>query len=78
MVKTDYINYALIYGCLQSREDGFCHKHHQLVYLLARTPQPLENNERIQEYVDAIEDVLCVSRDQLIPANMYAESQLCE
>ena len=38
VVETDYLNYALIYGCNQLRDDGHCHRRHELVYVISRTP----------------------------------------
>ena len=64
MVKTDYLNYALIYGCNQVRDDGRCHRRHELVYLISRSP---DLSSRIMlEVEETIQDTLCVDINRLV------------
>ena len=64
VVKTDYLNYALIYGCNQLRDDGRCHRRHELVYLISRTP---DLSSRIMlEVEQTIQNTLCVNINQLL------------
>ena len=64
MISTDYVNYALFYGCNQRRDDGHCHRRHQMVYLLSRTP---DLSPRIMLEAEKImQDTLCVNINQLV------------